>query len=189
MTPSHLFARLRRTSAPILALAALFLLARPSRAQWGAAATFSASRLNLQSYGTPVNDVWVYGPTLSVQHESGRILRFGFDARAAFLRSGDYGVNAGDVGPRVAVRIPYLHLKPYGEFLIGYMGARSTSSGKYTTHVDAQLIGGLDVPLRSHIDLRLEYSSAGIFYLSGVNLGGTGEDGRRQISAGLLAHF
>jgi len=189
MTPSHLCARLRRTSAPILALAALFLLARPSRAQWGAAATFSASRLNLQSYGTPVNDVWVYGPTLSVQHESGRILRFGFDARAAFLRSGVYGVNAGDAGPRIAVRIPYLHLKPYGEFLIGYMGARSTSSGKYTTHVDAQLIGGLDVPLRSHIDLRLEYSSAGIFYLSGVNLGGTGEDGRRQISAGLLAHF
>jgi hypothetical protein len=182
MPPTRLFLRALSTAAFAIAL----LLVLPCQAQWGAAATVSLAHTQFDSSS---NDVWLYGPTFSVQHESGYLLKFGFDARAAFLRNGNDGVNAGDIGPRIAVRLPILHIEPYGEFLIGYMGARDSSSDKFTTHVDAQLLGGIDFPLVPHFALRLEYSSAGIFYLSSLDLGGGGEDGRRQISFGLLAHL
>jgi len=176
----------------LLAAAILAIpIARPCRAQYAIGTTYSASHLRVEPgfyYPNNIAEAWVFGPTFSFQLEEGsKHIKFGFDARGAVLRGSsngsNYGVNSADYGFRVAVPIHPLHVKPYGEFLIGYVGVHNgLSSAQYTGHIDLQTIAGIDVPLRHHLDLRaIEYAYGGIF--------GGGEDFRNQISSGLLVRF
>jgi hypothetical protein len=171
--------------ASLFALPIAFLLTATCHAQFGAAATFSVSHIEYDPNVTYAgHEAWVYGPTLSAQYQTDGTVGFGFDIRFAFLRNGVYGVNAGDFGPRIVLDLPRLHCKPYVEYLLGAMEARGSTSTKFTGHIDAQFIVGADIPVRRHLDLRLEYASGGI---SGIPAGG--EDGRQQFSTGFLAHF
>jgi hypothetical protein len=169
--------------ASILFAAAATAATLNADAQYAAGVTYTVSHITFAQDVYPQNPTaWVSGSTFSLQLEEGpKHVKFGFDARGSVLRGNGNGINTADYGFRLA--FPVHHLKPYGEVLLGYVGAREGSSSyHFTGHVDAEFIAGLDIPLHHHLDLRaVEFTRGAIF--------GGGEDNRAQIASGLLVRF
>jgi hypothetical protein len=177
----------------LFSLATLVALTHAARAQYAAGASFTAQRLTLSSSATPVSSgdsgaagTWVYGPTIFIQHEHGRFVKFGFDARAEFLSGSGLGVRAFDVGPRLAFAPRVLPIKIYGEILIGGAGIRTLSTSTYEARFDVQEVVGVDFTVLPHVDWRvLEYDR-------GESIGtsdSSSPDHRDQLSTGIVLRF
>ena len=75
-------------------------------------------------------------------------------------------VNSGLFGPRVALHLPLIPLKPYVEVLGGFSSYNTQPNGaKNTTTANYRWVGGIDTTILPHIDWRIadySYSGAGI---------------------------
>ena len=72
-------------------------------------------------------------------------------------------INSGLVGPRVAIKLPVLPIKPYGEILFGVASYPQTSAGiQYPNDFAYRYVLGLDSTILPHIDWRVVDFSYGI---------------------------
>jgi hypothetical protein len=75
-------------------------------------------------------------------------------------------VNSGLFGPRVALHLPLIPLKPYVEVLGGFSSYNTETNGaKNVTSANYRWVGGIDTTILPHIDWRIadySYSGAGI---------------------------
>jgi len=166
----------------LLAAALLALTTTAAHAQYAFGAALTASHASNIGDDSAHNE-WLYGPTVSFQHEHGKVVQAGFDFRASFLNGNGTTINSGGIGPRVAVPLPHLHTKVYGEFLIGanWVKPRSNST-LYTSHFDYDIAFGIDHALNKRITWRvLEYQHQGVCFDS--------DDSRNNLSTGLLFHL
>jgi hypothetical protein len=86
------------------------------------------------------------------------VVKIGGDLRGELLNGGAQQHYNGVIGPRIAVSIPVVNLKPYGEFLFGF-GSYKTTTPNATLHVDYEYVVGVDRKLFSLVDWRvLEFS-------------------------------
>jgi hypothetical protein len=168
----------------LLVLVASTIFLTPfSHAQLGIGASFTAQHIVLDPSSPSSTTYWLYGPTFQLQKEYGKVIKYGFDARGSILSGSGVGVDAIDLGPRIAIHPPVLHIKPYGEVLIGGVGVRPNFSTKFTTHIDLQFLGGIDVAIAKRIDWRvIEYSYGEVPGFSGI----ANEDRRNQFSTGIM---
>lgn len=129
-------------------------------AQTGVYATFTAAQTDVP------NTKWIYGPTVGAYFDSSHfaVAEWGVDLRGSFLGgSGNYQLQSGLVGPRVAAHLPVLPLRPYAEALIGVghiqvgQGVAQTSATKF----QYQVLGGLDVTVLPRLDWRVVEASYG----------------------------
>ena len=87
-------------------------------------------------------------------------VKLGFDFRGS-TRPGTAGADTAMAGFRVAFNPPLIHLKPYLQASGGYVGTRTvnltqTVGGTFTNKYAAwEILGGVDVPIASILDLRL----------------------------------
>jgi hypothetical protein len=79
-------------------------------------------------------------------------LNLSVDARADLSSN----QNSGLIGPRLAVKLPAIPIKPYGEFLIGFSDYSRTSAGlKEANQFAARYVLGADMTILPHIDWRI----------------------------------
>jgi len=127
-------------------------------------------------------------------------VKLGFDLRGS-TRPGTVGADTAMAGFRVGFNPPLIHLKPYIQASGGYVATRTvnlstsptnpsqTIGGTFTNQYAAwEILGGVDVPLASILDLRLIEIGGG----SGANILGT--SGTPNISlftfnTGVVVHF
>jgi hypothetical protein len=92
-------------------------------------------------------------------------------------------VNSGFLGPRVAVKIPVIPIKPYAEFIFGIATYPSTSRGISPENEFAdRYVVGVDTTIIPHIDWRM------VDYSHGVNRSANG-DHAETITTGLVIRF
>ena len=127
-----------------LALLALFF-PFTAKAQIGVYAGFSGAHLNSTT---------VFGPLVGVYAQKGSLLLLGGDVRGSFLNRNGQQFNTGAIGPRLALHPVGLPIKPYVEALIGIASA-NTGSSSSTTHLNYQILGGIDATLLPHLDWRV----------------------------------
>lgn len=132
-----------------LIVPALFtlLFAATAHAQIGLYAGFSGARLNSGSTN-------IYGPLVGVYAQRGSILALGADARGSFLTRNGSQFYTGAIGPRVAFKPIVLPFKPYGEALVG-VASTNGGSGSNSTHLNYQLLAGIDTTILPRIDWRI----------------------------------
>jgi len=136
-------------------------------------------------------------------------INLGLDFRGSTNHS-NTGADTAMFGPRLALRVPIVHIKPYVEAAGGYVATRTngtivTAAGGNTTATVASTItnqyaawevfGGVDVPIFSHLDFRAVEFGGGKGYLA--NSGVTNinfNNSNTQISlisidTGVVVHF
>lgn len=129
-----------------IALALLVLLfTLTAKAQIGVYAGFS---------GAHFNSTTVLGPLVGVYAQRGALLMLGGDVRGSFLNRNGQQFNTGAIGPRLALHPVGLPIKPYVEALIG-IASTNTGSSSSTTHLNYQILGGIDATLLPHLDWRV----------------------------------
>jgi len=143
------------------------LFSCPAQAQLGVYGSFDAAKLNVP------NTNWIYGPAFGAYLDHGHFgfLSAGIDARGEILGgSGSTRLDAGYIGPRVALRPHIVPLQPYVEGLVGAgyaqfgQGAAQTSATKFSY----QFVGGVDFTILPRIDWRVaEFSYGGLSILNG----------------------
>jgi len=140
---------------------------RPSAGQAGISAVFTAERFAHPSNGVGSPST-LYGPTFSFYYQSGSFLALGGDVRASFLSGDGIGLDSGALGPRVAVRLRPLPWQIYGEALGGINSYSPGNGSSSSTHVQYELLGGLDATVFPRLDWRvIEYGyTAGTSSLS-----------------------
>jgi hypothetical protein len=136
------------------ALAAVLSIGAAS-AQTGIYALFTGANLD----STPSSATHIFGPTLGFYGDLPTpAVQVGGDIRGELLNGSGQQHYNGVVGPRVAVRLPFINLQPYGEYLLGF-GSYKTTTANATLHVDYEYIVGVDRRLLSRLDWRiLEFS-------------------------------
>jgi hypothetical protein len=87
-------------------------------------------------------------------------------------------INSGLVGPRVAVKLPVIPLKPYGEFIFGV----STYSRPLPNDFAYRYVLGLDATIIPHIDWRV------VDFSYGINNSANGTHAK-TLSSGLVIRF
>jgi hypothetical protein len=134
-----------------LTVAALFLslFVATARAQIGIYAGFTGAHLNASSSTT------LYGPLVGVYAQSGRFLALGADVRGAFYHRNGIQYYTGAIGPRVAFKLSILPIKPYVEGLVGLASYTPGSSSSSSTHLNYQILGGIDATILPRIDWRV----------------------------------
>jgi hypothetical protein len=122
------------------------------------------------------NQVWKLGGTFGFYYGLYHIgpLDISADARGDL----SHDINSGFLGPRVAVKIPVLPLKPYGEFIFGV----STYPNAVPNDFAYRYVVGLDSTIIPHIDWRV------IDFSYGVNRSGNGEHAK-TLTSGLVVRF
>jgi hypothetical protein len=145
------------------------LSAKTASAQAGVYALFTGANLDTtqttETTGPPPTETatnvttQLFGPTLGFYGDFPTpVVKIGGDIRGYLLNGSGKQHYNGVVGPRVAVEIPVVKLKPYGEFLFGF-GSYKTTTPDATTHVDYEYVVGVDRKLFSLLDWRiLEFS-------------------------------
>lgn len=133
-----------------LVATALFALLPTASAQIAVYAGFSGAHLS------PASDSYttIYGPLVGVYAQSGHFLAIGGDVRGSFLSKDNIQYYTGAAGPRIAFKHLILPIKPYAEALIGVASYNSGTSSN-TTHLNYQLLGGVDATIFPHIDWRV----------------------------------
>lgn len=177
-----------------------FPVAISACAQIGAYAGFSAAKSNLGQQLESGN--WLHGGVIGAYIDSRHfvVLELGIDARAVFLDQTDRPgfihdrLDGGFIGPRVAVHVPALPLRPYGEALIGVavtQGVRNSNLSFPSVNESSfayQLIAGADLTVLPHIDWRVaEFTYTGIPNLKNGALSTTAYT--KAISTGLVVRF
>jgi hypothetical protein len=72
-------------------------------------------------------------------------------------------INSGLVGPRIAIKLPVLPIKPYGEIIFGVSSYPRTAAGiQYSDEFAYRYVVGLDSTILPHIDWRVVDFSYGI---------------------------
>ena len=106
----------------------------------------------------------LYGGTVGVFDELVHLgpVRAGVDLRGTFDTGNQLHARTLLFGPRVAVKIPLIAFKPYGQFLVGVGGTSSQAaleagiaSHPYSNKFTYEVLGGLDTSLLPHLDLRV----------------------------------
>ena len=145
------------------ALAGL-LSAKIASAQVGAYALFTGANLDLtQTSGLPPTTTTtatkIYGPTFGFYADIPiPVVQIGVALRGYLLNGSGKQHYNGVIGPRIAVDIPIVKLKPYAEFLFG-VGSYKESSTDATQHIDYEYVVGVDRKLIAIFDWRiLEFS-------------------------------
>jgi hypothetical protein len=150
----------------LLLTAAALAFAAPAHAQIGVYAGFTGANLDTaQTTYAPVSNTVtttgvstrLYGPTAGLYADLPiPIVKLGADIRGSFLKGSGYQHYSGKIGPRVAVNIPVVKLKPYGEFLVGVGNYIATpNSTTSTTHIDYGYAVGVDRKLILLLDWRM----------------------------------
>lgn len=112
---------------------------------------------------------WFYGPSIGVYDNFVHLgpLRVGADLRGSYLFGSNDKYRSVLGGARVEVKPPLLPIRPYAEGLIGIAGTRSNQTGSFSTASSVsfsssfgtkfayQILGGVDVTVLPHIDLRV----------------------------------
>ena len=104
------------------------------------------------------NTNWAYGPLVGVYKQSGyaaNIVSIGADLRASFLNRSGFHYYTGAVGPRLAFKTPILPFRPYVEGLVGVGNVQNGDGAGSTTHLNYQVLAGLDSTLLPHLDWRI----------------------------------
>jgi len=138
-------------------------------------------------------------------------LNFGLDLRGS-TNHNNTGADTAMAGPRLALRVPILHIKPYIAAEGGYVATRTigttvtgisvvnntvaTASTPITNQYAAwEIFGGVDVPIFSHLDFRAVEFGGGKGYLansgvSNINFGNTSTQiSLISIDTGIVVHF
>ncbi len=162
---------------PLLALILVAILSTTAHAQarfaiYGTAGTERSGLLNTS---------WKLGGTfgfyLGLLHAGP--LDVSVDARGDLSSN----VNSGFVGPRVAIKVPVIPIKPYGEFLFGIATYPQTSAGFSPENEFAdRYVVGLDTTILPHIDWRV------VDFSYGVNNSANG-DHAKSLTSGLVIRF
>jgi hypothetical protein len=154
--------------------------------------TFSVINLHAQAklaiYGTIgaeksglPNENWELAGTFGLYYGLTHLapLDLSIDARGDL--SGN--INSGLVGPRLALKLPAIPIKPYGEFLIGFQSYSKTAAGlKDPNDFAYRYVLGLDTTILPHIDWRVaDFSYA-------LNNSANG-DHAKTLSTGLVLRF
>lgn len=97
----------------------------------------------------------LFGPTLGFYGDIPTpVVKIGGDIRGELLNGGGKQHYNGVGGPRIAVDLPVVKLRPYGEFLFGF-GSYKTTTPLATGHIDYEFVLGVDRKLFSLIDWRV----------------------------------
>ena len=127
------------------------------------------------------NESWTIAGTFGLYYGLTHLapLNLSIDARGDL--SGN--INSGLVGPRVALKLPAIPIKPYGEFLIGFQSYSKTAAGlKDPNDFAYRYVLGLDTTILPHIDWRVaDFSYA-------LNNSANG-DHAKTLSTGLVLRF
>jgi hypothetical protein len=131
------------------------LSANTALAQTGIYALFTGANLDT----TPSTATQIFGPTFGFYGDIPTpVLQLGGDIRGELLNGSSQQHYNGVIGPRVAVKLPFINLQPYGEYLLGF-GSYKTTAPNATLHVDYEYLVGVDRRLISRLDWRiLEFS-------------------------------
>ena len=136
----------------------LFLVAAAGHAQLGVYAGFSTATLKT------ANTARLNGGTVGLYYDGSRhiLVNFGADVRATFLPEKNYtSITAVTAGPRLAVHLPVIPLRPYGELLVGGAHARTGQGATFQdrTGFAGGVAVGADLRILPFVDWRvLEYS-------------------------------
>jgi hypothetical protein len=135
----------------LLALSSVNLRAQARFAIYG---TGGAERSGLPNQG------WTGAGTLGFYYGllHAAILDISVDARGDL--SSD--IKSGLLGPRVAVKLPVIPIKPYGEFIFGISTYDRTPAGQDSNDFAYRYVLGLDTTILPHIDWRVADFSYGI---------------------------
>jgi hypothetical protein len=95
-------------------------------------------------------------------------------------------INSGLFGPRVALKLPLIPLKPYVEVLGGFSSYSPQNNGaKNITDANYRWVGGIDTTILPHLDWRIaDYSYSG----GGITQGNTTVH-PQTLSSGLVIRF
>ncbi len=106
-------------------------------------------------------------------------LNLSIDARGDL----SHNINSVLFGPRLAVKLPAIPLKPYGEFLIGVQSYSRTAAGlKDPNDIAYRYVVGVDTTIFPHIDWRVADFS---YALNNSSNGGHA----KTLSTGLVLRF
>lgn len=142
----------------IAAVSSLLTFAIAGHAQLGVYAGFSTA--TLQTANTPR----LNGGTAGLYYDGSRhiLVNFGVDVRGTFLpEKNSTSITAVTAGPRLAVHLPVIPLRPYGELLVG--GAHASTGQGFAFQDRTGFAGGVavgaDLRILPFIDWRvLDYS-------------------------------
>jgi hypothetical protein len=136
-------------------------------------------------------------------------LNLGLDFRGS-TNHGNTGADTAMFGPRLALRVPIIHIKPYIEAAGGYVATRTigtvanpgggNSSATIAVPITNQyaaweIFGGVDVPIFPHLDFRAVEFGGGKGYLanagiSNINFSNTNTQiSLISIDTGIVVHF
>ena len=109
---------------------------------------------------------------------------------------GTPGLGSALAGLKVGFPSPALRLKPYGQFSIGYLEQRhQTGTGSALvkdaeSYFAVELLGGVDYPVASHVDIRVLELGIGTSYVlvnNGINT--RAKVGIFSVNSGVVFHF
>jgi len=149
------------------------LSAKTASAQAGIYALFTGANLDTTqqtvttsppSVTTANVTTQLFGPTLGFYGDIPTpVVKIGGDFRGELLNGSGQQHYSGVGGPRIAVDIPAVKLKLYGEYLLGF-GSYKTTTPLATGHIDYEYVVGVDRKLFSLLDWRiLEFSYCKFF--------------------------
>jgi hypothetical protein len=128
-------------------------------------------------------------------------LRIGFDLRGS-VKPGSIGANYALFGVKVGVHPAVIKFHPYGQFSVGYLSSSTTnvSTTPSTTsspttiptggifankYAAFEIMGGVDYPILSHLDLRIIELGGG----GALSIGGSYKPTLFTVNSGLVLHF
>jgi len=190
---------------PLLTVLALLLPALPSRAQFVSLyGTFSPTHISNVPNGTTSTGAAAMASYWSPGVGAGLTLnmlpvgpvKLGLDLRGS-TKPGTNGSDLILAGPRLAVKLPLIRLKPYIQAEGGYLRTRtalatSTIAGTTFTHNYAawEVAGGVDYPLVPFIDLRLiEIGGGKGYFTSASGTSSAPNASLYTLSTGVVFHF
>ncbi len=169
--------------------------------------TFSDSHISGLINGNAINATGSYSTTTQWEPGFGLGATFGvlpvgpihlgFDVRYT-SKAGNNGDDLILAGPRLALKVPVIHIKPYIQASGGYLRTRTTlinsplplGTQERANFAAWEILGGLDYPLLRILDLRLVEIGGG----RGYNVNAAGVNGVYNVSlltinSGLVFHF
>lgn len=155
--------------------------------------TFSDTRLSNNVDGS-TGTYWNpgFGAGISVTTLPLGPVSLGLDLRGS-SRSGTPGDDTVLAGLKLGARVPFIAFKPYIEAVGGYVRARTPAQAGLTSTTATrgfgayEILGGIDTPLLSHLDLRMIEIGGG----QGIQISGptSSNISLLTINTGLVVHF
>jgi hypothetical protein len=118
------------------------------------------------------------------------VVSLGLDLRGS-TKPGTLGADTGMIGLKLAIHPPAIPIKPYIEAAAGYLGTRTVStsipvgSTNNGTYVAWEVLGGIDYPVVSFLDVRAIEIGGG----RGISTGSGSNASIFSVSSGVVVHF